>query len=83
MTSYATQSLFLKFQTKKHQSKFLILLYFYFLRSYNFSLMTSPGKSSLKCADITTEWGMLIEYSVKIKAQYIYIYNKYFRTVRP
>ena len=29
--------------------------------------MTSSGKSSLKCADITTEWGMLIEYCVKTK----------------
>jgi hypothetical protein len=34
--------------------------------------MTSPGKSSLKCADITTEWGMLIEYSVKIKVYIIH-----------
>ena len=33
--------------------------------------MTSPGKSSLKCADITTEWGMLIEYRVKIKVKYL------------
>ena len=29
--------------------------------------MTSSGKSSIKCADITTEWGMLIEYCVKTK----------------
>ena len=31
--------------------------------------MTSSGKSSLKCVDITNEWGMLIEYRVKIKVQ--------------
>ena len=33
--------------------------------------MASSSKSSLKCADITNEWGLLIEYRVKIKVKFL------------